>query len=67
MASINKRLNALERSTIVEKTIVLCWAPYGLILDEDSGEEITIEEWANRHPDNRLVVLCWGDVKESIG
>lgn len=33
------------------------WCEPGFVIDEDTGEEVTIEEWKLRHPDDRLIIV----------
>ena len=61
--SNDKRLTDLEQATGSkdETKISVNWHTDGLILDEDTGERVTEEEWRKRHPDDRLIIVGWDD------
>ena len=64
MATSNdKRLDDLEKKTQGSEQIKVSinWCEPGFILDEDTGEEVTAEEWRKRHPDQRLKIVTWDD------
>lgn len=61
------RLNKLEREQggCDEIRVSLNWCEPGFVIDEDTGEEVTIEEWKRRHPGDRLIVVKGEDEHET--
>ena len=63
MATNEKRLDDLERSTGGDDVhyVLVNWRTDDKMLDRDTGEYVTEQEWRKRHPNDRLINLSWGD------
>lgn len=63
----DKRLKDLEWSTGGgdEIRVSVNWGEPGMVLDVDSGEYITADEWRRRHPKDRLIIVGWGDDEDN--
>ena len=64
--SEDRRLDALEKSITPssddEIRVSINWGDPGTVLDHDTGERVTEQEWRKRHPGDKLIIVTWDDV-----
>ena len=62
----DKRLDDLERDTGPgdQINISVNWGEPGQVLDADTGEYVTEQEWKRRHPKDRLIIVTWDDIDD---
>jgi hypothetical protein len=67
MARVEKRLDDLESALEPEdqQRVIVDWEGDGLVLDFETGERVTPDEWRKRYPGEQLVILEWGDDDDS--
>ena len=66
MGDKKRRLEKLEKAGggDDEINVSVNWCEPGFVIDKDTGEEVTTEEWKKRHPDVKLIVVQWEDEDE---
>ena len=63
MANVDKRLSDLENrhGGGDEIKVSLNWGEPGMVMDDDTGEYVTEQEWRKRHPKDRLIIVGLDD------
>ncbi len=63
----DRRVSNLENETgggLDEIRVRVNWRNDGLILDDDTGEFVTRDDWKRRHPNDRLIIVGWEDLSD---
>ena len=61
----DRRVSKLEKSLGAGRDkirVSVHWGEPGTVLDEDTGEYVTENEWRKRYPNDRLIIVsAWDD------